>query len=245
MAEVSLKEFEHNLACMWNEFNCTVLWTFFGITVLWEWNKNWPFLVLWPLLSFSNLLTFKCSTLKASSFRILNSSARILSPPLALLVVMLPKAHWTSHSSMSGPRWVTAPSWLSKSSGRFCTVFLPSVLNHNRNAVHDEKIKVEETERYPGPGHQIWVKVCVPLQRSENGGLLYPRNYKDYKLRPPYNMTSCVQKIPAREDQGHKPLGDFMSFSTTQKFTYIRLLNQLLSTVAELGKSAPFQVSAH
>ena len=58
-------------------------------------------------------------------------------------------------------------------------------------------------------------------------------------------MTSCVQKIPAREDQGHKPLGDFMSFSTSQKFTYIRLLNQLLSTVAELGKSAPFQVSAH
>ena len=72
---------------------------------------------------------------------------------------------------------------------------MPSVLNHNRNAVHDEKIKVEETERYPGPGHQIWVKVCVPLQRSENGGLLYPRNYKDYKLRPPYNMTSCRDLI--------------------------------------------------
>ena len=185
---------------MRNEHNCTVTGTFFGITVLWKWNKNWPFLDLWPLLSLSNLLTFKCSTWKASSFRILSSSARILSPPLALLTLMLPKADWTSHSSMSSPRWVATPSRLSKSLGPFCTVFLPPVLNHNRNAVHDEKIKVEETERYPGPGHQTWVEVCLPLQRSENWGLLYPRNYKEYKLRPPYKMTSCVQKIPAQED---------------------------------------------
>ena len=142
----------------------------------------------------------ECSTLPLSSFRIWNSSAGIPSPPLALFIVMLPKTHLTSHSRISCSRWVTAPSWLSKSLGLFCTVFLPSVLNHNHNAVHDEKIKVEEMERYPGPGHQIWVKVCVPLQRSENGGLLYPHNYKDYKLRPPYNMTSCVHKIPAQED---------------------------------------------
>ena len=26
-------------------------WTFFGIAFLWDWNKNWSFLVLWPLLS--------------------------------------------------------------------------------------------------------------------------------------------------------------------------------------------------
>ena len=30
-----------------------------------------------------------------------------LSPPLVLFVVMLPKAHLTSHSRMSGSRWVT------------------------------------------------------------------------------------------------------------------------------------------
>ena len=33
-----------------------VVWTFFGIVLLWDWNKNWPFPVLWPLLSFPNLL---------------------------------------------------------------------------------------------------------------------------------------------------------------------------------------------
>ena len=33
-----------------------VVWTFFGIAFLWDWNENWPFPVLWPLLSFPNLL---------------------------------------------------------------------------------------------------------------------------------------------------------------------------------------------
>ena len=42
----------------------------------------------------------ECSTFTASSFRIWNSSPGIPSPPLALFVVMLPKAHLTSHSRM-------------------------------------------------------------------------------------------------------------------------------------------------
>ena len=52
----------------------------------------------------------KCSTFTASSFRIWNSSTGIPSPPLALFVVMLSKADLPSHSRMSGPRWVIAPS---------------------------------------------------------------------------------------------------------------------------------------
>ena len=52
----SLRDFEHNFASMWNKHNCTVLWTFFGIALLWDWNKNWPFPILWPLLSFLSLL---------------------------------------------------------------------------------------------------------------------------------------------------------------------------------------------
>ena len=54
----SLKDFEHYLAIMWNECNCMVVWTFFGTALLWDWNENWPFPVLWPLLSFPNLLTY-------------------------------------------------------------------------------------------------------------------------------------------------------------------------------------------
>ena len=82
---------------------------------LWDWNENWPFPVLWPLLSFPNLLAYWVQHFTASSFRIWNSSSGIPSPPLALFVVMLPKAHLTSHSRMSGSRWVITPSLLSRS----------------------------------------------------------------------------------------------------------------------------------
>ena len=53
-----LKDFKHYLASVWNECSCTVVWTFFGIALLWDWNENWPFLVLWPLLNFTNLLPY-------------------------------------------------------------------------------------------------------------------------------------------------------------------------------------------
>ena len=54
----NLKDFGYNFDNMWNEHNCTLVWMFFGIALLWDWNENWPFPVLWPLLSFPNLLTY-------------------------------------------------------------------------------------------------------------------------------------------------------------------------------------------
>ena len=53
-----LENFEHYFASMWNVCNCAVVWAFFGIAFLWDWNENWPFPVLWPLLSFLNLLAY-------------------------------------------------------------------------------------------------------------------------------------------------------------------------------------------
>ena len=53
-----LENFEHYFASVWDEYNCAVVWTFFGIAFLWEWNENWPFPVLWPLLSFPNVLAY-------------------------------------------------------------------------------------------------------------------------------------------------------------------------------------------
>ena len=64
---------------------------------------------------FQICLHIECSTFTASSFRIWNSSNGIPSPPLALFVVMISKAHLTSHSRMSGSRSVITPSWLSGS----------------------------------------------------------------------------------------------------------------------------------
>ena len=54
------------------------------------------------------------STFTASSFRIWNSSTGIPSPPLALFLVILPKAPLTSHSRMTGSRLAMTPSWLSE-----------------------------------------------------------------------------------------------------------------------------------
>ena len=53
-----LDNFEHDSASVWDEYNCAVVWTFFGIAFLWDWNENWPFPVLWPLLSFPDLLAY-------------------------------------------------------------------------------------------------------------------------------------------------------------------------------------------
>ena len=53
-----LENVEHYFASLWDEFKRAVVWTFFGSAFLWDWNENWPFLVLWPLLSFPNLLAY-------------------------------------------------------------------------------------------------------------------------------------------------------------------------------------------
>ena len=53
-----LENFEHYFTSAWDDCNCAVVWAFFGIAFLWDWNENWPFPVLWPLLSFPNLLAY-------------------------------------------------------------------------------------------------------------------------------------------------------------------------------------------
>ena len=68
----------------------------------------------------------ECRTLTASSFWIWNSSIGIPSPPLALIIVMLPQAHLTLHSRMSGSRWMITPSRLSGSLRSF--FFFGSIL---------------------------------------------------------------------------------------------------------------------
>ena len=92
-------QFEHSLALL-----------FFGIGMKTDLFQScghcWVFQICWHI---------ECSTLTASSFRISNNSTGILSPQLALFVVMLPKAHLTSHSRMSGSRWVITSSFLSGS----------------------------------------------------------------------------------------------------------------------------------
>ena len=53
-----LENFENYFTSMWDECNCAVVWALFCIAFLWNWNENWPFPVLWPLLTFPNLLAY-------------------------------------------------------------------------------------------------------------------------------------------------------------------------------------------
>ena len=102
-----VQEFEHSLAL-----------PFFGIGMKIDLFQScghcWVFQICWHI---------EWSTFTVSSFRIWKSSTEISSPPLALFVVMLPKTHLTSHSRMSGSRWVIRPSWLSWSWSYFLYSF--------------------------------------------------------------------------------------------------------------------------
>ena len=124
---ILLKPGLHNFECyftsMWDECNCVVVWAFFGIAFLRDWNENWPFPVLWPCWVFHICWHIECSTFIALSFSVWNSSIGIPSPPLALFVMMLPKAHLTLHYRKSGSRWVITPSWLGLED-LFCSVLL-------------------------------------------------------------------------------------------------------------------------
>ena len=82
----------------------------------------WAFQICWHI---------ECSTFTASSFRIWNSSTGIPSPPLALFIVMLSKAHLISHYRMSGSLsdhtviiWVVKIFFV-----QFFCVFLPPLIN--------------------------------------------------------------------------------------------------------------------
>ena len=119
-----LENFEHYFTSMWDECNCAVVGAFFALPFFGIGMKTdlfqscghwWTFQICWHI---------ECITFTASSFRIWNSSTGIPSPRLALFIVMLPKAHLTSHSSISGSRWVTTLLWFSGSLRLFCTVLL-------------------------------------------------------------------------------------------------------------------------
>ena len=91
----SLKDFEHYFASMWNKHNCTIVWTvtalsFFGIVMKTDLFQSCGHCRVFQICS-----NIECSTLTASSFRILNSSAGIPSSLLALFIVMLSKAPLT------------------------------------------------------------------------------------------------------------------------------------------------------
>ena len=126
LPKTGLENFEHYFASMWDECNCVVVWAFLALPFFGIEMKTDLFQSCGHCWVFQICSHIECSTFTASSSRIWSSSTGIPSPPLALFLVMISKAHLTSHSRMSGSRWawVVIPSWLSGSWRDYCTVLL-------------------------------------------------------------------------------------------------------------------------
>jgi len=74
---ILLKDFEHYLANMWNECSCAVVWTFFGIAFFGIGMKTSLFQFCSHCCVFQICCRIECSTLTASSFRILFKSISV------------------------------------------------------------------------------------------------------------------------------------------------------------------------
>ena len=114
-----------------------------SLSILWhclslglEWKLTFPSPVATAEFSkFAGILSASVSQHHLSGFEM--AQLEFHWSPLALFVVMLSKAHLTSHSRMSGSRWVITPSWLSglwrsflySFSVYFCHLFLISYVS--------------------------------------------------------------------------------------------------------------------
>ena len=138
----------------------------------------WDFQICWHI---------EYSTFIASSFRIWNSSSGIPSPPLVLFMVMLPKAHLSSYSKMSGSRWGITPSWLSgswrsslySSSVYCCHLSYPSpsegrqTENHN----HRKLTKLITWTRALSNSMKPW---AMPYRNTKNGQVMVKSSDKTW-----------------------------------------------------------------
>ena len=151
----------------------------------------WVFPICWHI---------ECSTFTASSFRIWNSSTGIPSPLLALFVVMLPKAHLTSHSRMSGSRWVITPLWLSglwrsflySSSVYFCHLLLissASVRSHTISVLYQAHLCIKCSL-----GISTFLKEIFSLSHSIVFLYFFALIAEEgFLISPCYSLELCIQ----------------------------------------------------
>ena len=138
-----------------------------SLNILWhclplglEWKLTFSSSVAWI---FHICCHIECKTFTASSFGIWKSSAGIPSPPLALFVVMILKAHLSSHSRMSGSRWVTTP--LCSSLHEIVPLVSPIFLDEISNL-----------------SHSIVFLYCFALITEES-----------FLMSPHYSLELCIQ----------------------------------------------------
>ena len=100
------------LACECAQLCCSlnILWHCLSLGLEWKLTFSSPVATA-EFSKLAGILSVALSQHHLLGFEI----AEITSPPLAFIVEILSKAHLTSHSRMSGSRWVTTPLWFSVS----------------------------------------------------------------------------------------------------------------------------------
>ena len=133
----------------------------------------WVFQICWHI---------ECSTFTASSFRLWNSSTGISSPPLALFIVMLSKAHLTSHSRMSGSRSVITPkSFLRLLSSDYLTFWF----THHVSFSNLGKVWKAWFKSIPMPAHP-----SVPMEEKRMcWGMRFRQHKIEVRLLPGYTTA--------------------------------------------------------
>ena len=58
MLKASMQDFKHDLVSMGDKCNRSMVSTFFSTTFLGNWDEDYPFPGLWPLLGLPDLLTY-------------------------------------------------------------------------------------------------------------------------------------------------------------------------------------------
>ena len=152
--------------------------------------QSWVFQICWHI---------EFNTWIKSSFRVLNSSPGIPSHPLALLTAVLPKAHLTSLSRMSGSGWLTTPSWLSDSLRSF--LYSSSVYSFHLFLISSMSTRSLPFLSFIYCAH-LWVKCSLDISNFPEEILVFPLLLsptfmhcsfkKGLLVSPCYSLELCV-----------------------------------------------------
>ena len=176
-----LENFEHYFSSMWDECNCAVVWAFFGIAFLWDWNENWPFPVLWPLLSFPTFLAYWVQHFHSIIFQDLKQHRKPSDTPsihtdvLVLIPVVSLVAQTVKNLPAMRKTWVLSLGWEDPQEEAWqpILVFLPVESPWTEELVgyspwgHKELDMTDQLSTEPlwnTPAVPLWVKSYISIQ---------------------------------------------------------------------------------
>ena len=165
---------------VWDKYNFSVVWTFFGIVFPYNWNENWSFPVLWPLLRFPNLLAYWVQDFNSITFRILNISAVISSPfsRTSKKDVLFIIGDWNANLGSQEIPAITSKFGLRIQNE--ARQRLTELCQENALVIANTLLQQHKRQLYtwPSPDDQYWNQIDYILC-SQNGEFLYSQQKQD------------------------------------------------------------------